>query len=262
MNRNLSSLCPRSASIVAWLLGIVAICLASSFAEAGIVSSSGVTVLAAPPPGNVLPGTNTTNPNPIIFPEVIGGVVPAGGIAVDHDGSVVTAGPLESGNLVNANLVPAVIATGTRVDSYFLHFDPTDPPPNAHFYDSSILFSGKILGVEVFTSAFASLQKPAATPYVGTLEAGDAAVIAMGGPGAAYYPVGLNYRGMEEDGFQITNGGFSIEFGGEVDGLEIDQARIFVASAVPEPNSIFLAFMGLLGLAFLHITRVGVVRPS
>ncbi len=226
--------------------------------QAGIVSSSAVTVLASPPAGDVHPGTNTTVPDPIIFPEVLGGVVPAGGVAVDHDGSVVVTSPVESANVVKPALVAGVIPAGTLVDSYLFHYDPQNPPISANFYDSTILFSNKILGVQLFTSAYTTLQKPAGTAYVGQLEAGDSAVAAMGGPAVGYYPAGLSYRGMEEDAMQITNGGFGIELAGEVDGAEIDQVRIFVA--VPEPNSVLLALIGLLGLSFLTIKKARSVR--
>jgi hypothetical protein len=226
--------------------------------QAGIVSSSGVTQLASPPAGDVHPGTNTTTPTPIIFPEVLGGVVPAGGVAVDHNGSVAVASPVVSANLVNSTLVAGSIPAGTVVDSYLFHYDPQNPPISANFYDSTILFSNKILGVQLLTSSNTALQKPAATLYVGKLEAGDAAVAAMSGPPVGYYPTGLSFRGEEEDAMQITNGGFGIELAGEVDGAEIDQVRIFVA--VPEPHSVLLALMGLLGLPFLAIKNARAVR--
>jgi hypothetical protein len=157
-----------------------------------------------------------------------------------------------------------VIPAGTYFDSYLFHFDPADSATTtaANFYPgASILFSTKILGVQLFTSGFAALKKPAATPYVGTLEAGDAVIAANGGSPPAYYPGGMMYRGMEEDAIQIASGGFQIILAGEASGVEIDQVRIFV-DAVPEPNSIVLATAGLFGLALLAISRVGVVRRS
>jgi len=226
----------------------------ASVCDAGIVGSSAVTVLGAPPAPNVLPGSNTTTPNPIIFPEVLGGVIPAGGLAVDHDGSVVAATPVETGNIVNPLLVSAVIPAGTVVESYLFHFDPPDaafPGPGNFYPASSILFSTKILGVQLFTSGFAALQKPALTPYVGKLEAGDAAIAAMGGPAPAYYPGGVLFRGLEEDAMAITDGGFGITLAGEADGVQIDQVRIIVA--VPEPTSVVLALAGLIGLSFFGI---------
>jgi len=239
-------------------------CFAVPTALAGIVSSSAVTVLGGAPAPNVLPGSNTTSPNPIVFPEVLGGIVPAGGVPVDHDGSVVVASPVESGNIVTPLLVSAVIPAGTVVDSYFFHFDPPDsafPLPGNFYPSSSILFSTKILGVQVFTSGFTALQKPALTPYVGKLEAGDAAVAAMGGPPVAYYPGGVIFRGQEEDAMAITSGGFGITLAGEADGVQIDQVRIFVAG-VPEPTSLVMAFLAVLGImgSGLTRTRVAAVR--
>jgi hypothetical protein len=262
MTWNLRRASRPEARILAWMLIFSVGCLAAVPAvHAGIVSSVNVTVLGGPPAPNVLPGSNTTTPFPIVFPEVLGGVVPAGGVAVDHNGSVVSAAPVESANIVNPLLVSAVIPAGTRVDSYLFHFDPPDAafPSAANFYDPgaspySILFSGKILGVQLFSSGYTALKKPSPTPYVGTLEAGDAAVAAMGGPPVAYYPGGLAFRGQEEDGMAITNGGFGILLAGEADGVEIDQVRVFVA-VVPEPATLTMAFAGILGIMGLGRAR-------
>jgi hypothetical protein len=230
-------------------------------AHAGIVSSSGVTPLAVAPGTGVHPGDQPPLPTPIIFPEVIGGIAPAGGIAVDHNGSVVVAAPVESANVVNPLLVSSVIPAGTPFDSYLFHFDPADAaiPGAAYFYPlSTVLFSNQIIGVQLFSTGYSALQKPALTPYVGKLEAGDAAVALNSGPPLSYYPGGLIFRGVEEDAMAITSGGFGINLAGEADGAEIDQVRIFVA--VPEPNSALLALMGLLGLSFLAIKNARAVR--
>ena len=264
MNRNLRSLLFCRASFATLLIFFAASLAAAPAAHAGIVSSAGVTELAGPPLPSVHPGAQPALPTPIIFPEVLGGIVPAGGMPVDHDGTVGTAAPVESNSIVNPLLVSGVIPAGTYFDSYLFHFDPADSTITtaANFYPgSSILFSTKIIGVQLFTSGFATLQKPAATPYVGTLEAGDAVIAANGGPPPAYYPGGLVSRGMEEDAIQIASGGFQIILAGQASGVEIDQVRILVA-AVPEPNSILLATAGLLGLALMAISRVGVVRRS
>jgi hypothetical protein len=205
----------------------------------------------------VLPGSQPPLPTPIIFPEFINGTVLAGGIPVDHNGSVVVAAPVESGNVVNPLLVKSVIPAGTKVDSYLFHFDPADTgiPTAANFYPlSSVVFSTKILGVQLFTTGFTALQKPALTPYVGTLEAGDSVPVFYGGPTPPYYPGGLISRGLEEDAMAITSGGFGIDLAGEADGVEIDQVRIYVAS-VPEPTTLTMAFAGILGIMGLGRTR-------
>jgi hypothetical protein len=223
---------------------------------AGIVSFSGVTPLPAPPAPGVHPGDQPPIPTPIIFPEQPGAAFAlAGGIPVDHDGSVVTAAPVVSGNVVNPLLVPGVIPAGTPYESYLFHFDPANVavPTAANFYPlSSITFSNKIIGVQLFSNA-ASLQKPAATAYVGKLEAGDGLPVFFAGPAPPYYPGGLASRGLEEDAMAIVAGGFGINLAGEADGVEIDQVRIFVA--VPEPATLTMAFAGILGIMSLGRTR-------
>jgi hypothetical protein len=230
--------------------------------QAGIVGFSGVTPLAAPPSPNVLPGSQPPVPTPIIFPEFAGiGTAPVGGIPVDHNGSVVVAAPVESSGIVNPLLVSAVIPFGTPYQSYLFHFDPADTaiPTAANFYPlSSVTFSNKIIGVQLFSSGFASLQKPVATPYVGKLESGDALPVFFGGPTPPYYPGGLATRGLEEDAMAITTGGFGINLAGEADGIEIDQVRIFVS--VPEPASLAMAFIAVLGIMGMGRTRATAVR--
>ncbi len=231
-------------------------------ANAGIVSFSGVTPLAGPPAPGVHPGDQPPVPNPIIFPEQPGfGVALAGGIPVDHDGSVVTAAPVVSGNVVNPLLVPSTIPAGTPYESYLFHFDPLNVgvPTAANFYPlSSITFSNKIIGVQLFSSASAALQKPAATPYVGKLETSDALPVFFGGPTPPYYPGGLATRGLEEDAMSIVAGGFGINLAGEADGVEIDQVRIFVA--VPEPASLGMVFFAVLSIMGLGRSRSKAAR--
>jgi len=140
------------------------------------------------------------------------------------------------------------------------HFDPADSaiPSAANFYpQSSVTFSNKIIGVQLFSNA-TSLQKPALTPYVGKLESGDALPVFFGGPTPPYYPGGLSTRGLEEDFMAIVSGGFGINLAGESDGVQIDQVRIFVA--VPEPASLAMAFLAILGIMGLGRTRSKAVR--
>lgn len=232
----------------------------SAQAAFGITSTIGATQLAGPPAPNVLPGS-VEQPigfplpigNPIIFPEVLVGVVkPAApsvrhpfaaiGLDVDHNGSNVTAAPVVSGNVVNPLLVSALIPVGTQFNSYLFHFDPVGSPGIA-LYNSTIKFDNPIIGVQLFSNGF-TLQKPAGTPYQGTLEQGDTQVFLNGGPAPAYYPgivnyppLGLNSRGIEEDALQITIVGNQLTLAGQVFGAEIDQVRILTA-AVPEPASV------------------------
>jgi hypothetical protein len=231
----------------------------SAYAAFGITSVVGATLLPGPPAPNVLPGSveqpiGSPVPigNPIIFPEVLAGIVkPAAptpqhplaniGLDVDHNGANVSATPVVSGNVVNPLLVPALIPVGTQFNSYLFHFDPVGTPGIA-IYNSTINFDKPIIGVQLFSNGF-NLQKPAGVPYQGTLEQGDRQVFLNGGPAEAYYPgtvnyppLGLNSRGVEEDSLQITIVGNQLTLAGHVFGGEIDQVRVLTA-AVPEPAS-------------------------
>lgn len=215
----------------------------SSFASnscAGIVASSGVSLIGGPPPGNVLPGTQQPTLLPLFFPEIIGGHVSSpGGLPIDHDGSDLAPTLVQSTSVVDVALVAGVIPAGTNFDSYLFHFDPGNStfPSDANFYvDVSIEFSTKILGVQLFSSSDLQLDKPAGTNYVGTLEFGDAEVFANGGPAAAYYPSTSSFRGLEEDSFAIDLASHRISLAGKAFGTEIDQLRVIVA-VVPEPNT-------------------------
>ena len=262
MTRKLGRLRRPESIFLAWALVFVVACLGAIPAQAGIVSFSGVTPLPGPPAPNVLPGSQPPIPTPIIFPELPGTGTAIGAIPVDHNGSVVVASPVESANIVNPALVSGFIAPGTRYESYLFHFDPADTtiPSAANFYPlSSITFSTKIIGVQLFSSAAAGLQKPALTPYVGTLESGDSLPVFWGGPIPPYYPGGLATRGLEEDSMAIVAGGFGINLAGEADGVQIDQVRIFVA-VVPEPTSLAMAFVAIFGIMGLGRTRSKVAR--
>jgi hypothetical protein len=250
----------------------------SAHAAFGITSVVGATLLPGPPAPNVLPGSveqpiGSPVPigNPIIFPEVLVGIVkPAAptpqhplaniGLDVDHNGTNVSAAPVVSGNIVNPLLIPALIPVGTQFNSYLFHFDPVGAPGIA-IYNSTINFDSPIIGVQLFSNGFA-LQKPAGTPYQGTLEQGDRQVSLNGGPAEAYYPgtvnyppLGLNSRGVEEDALQITIVGNQLTLAGQVFGGEIDQVRILTA-AVPEPASAVAWTMVLsIGCAVAFVKR-------
>jgi hypothetical protein len=260
MTRKLGRLSRPDSIFLALAIVIVVACLGAIPAQAGIVSFSGVTPLGGPPAPNVLPGSQPPAPNPIVFLETAG-AVGAGGLPVDH---LVTGAlpvtPVTTGGVVSPILVNGSIPAGTPFESYLFHFDPADAvvPSAANFYPStSILFSNKILGVQVFSSAD-PLQKPAPTPYVGTLESGDLQVAASGGPPVAYYPFGLINRGLEEDSIGFTAGGFGISLAGKAFGVEIDQVRILVS--VPEPSSLAMAFVAILGIMGLGRTRSKAAR--
>jgi hypothetical protein len=231
-----------TASLVAL---IAALQVQPADAAFGIASVAGAIELPGPPPPSVLNG----DPNgaqegglPIIFPEVLNATVVATvahplGLDVDHDGSNVVAAPTISGNVVNPLLVDTTIPVGAGFNSYLLHFDPVAKPFFA-FYVATINFDNPIIGVQLFSSAF-DLNKPSGTPYKGTLEQGDVQVGINGGPPLAYYPGGVDFRGVEEDAFILSIIGNTLILAGSTSGPEIDQIRILTAPTlgppVPEP---------------------------
>jgi hypothetical protein len=203
----------------------------------------GATQVPGPPPPNVDPGNpfgGNEGALPIIFHEILGGTIGAGGLDVDHDGSNVVAQPTVSGNVVNPLLIDATIPAGTFFNSYLFHFDPVGTPFFA-FYVSTINFDNPIIGVQLFSNGFL-LEKPSGTGYIGTLELGDAMIGPMIPVAPGYYPTGIDYRGVEEDAFVLAIAGNQIMIGGSAHGFEIDQIRILTVGTepmggVPEPAS-------------------------
>jgi hypothetical protein len=171
--------------------------------------------------------------SPIIFPEVLGGTIPAGGLKVDHDGSSVVTDPVVTSGVVSSAIKDTVLPAGLKFNSYFFHFDPVGTPGFA-YYIAEIVFSRAIIGVQLFSSSD-TLTKPAGNSYTGTLEAGDAVAILNGS--TTIYPINVNFRGLEEDYFELAISGNTVLMAGSVSGPQIDQIRFFV-SAVPEPASV------------------------
>jgi hypothetical protein len=237
-----SMLPARNIALTAFLVALLAAVQPQTVHAAfGITSASGAIALPGPPPPNVLPGS-VEGPFPIVFPEVINGVVAATaahplGLDVDHDGSNVVAAPTISGNVVNPLLVNTTIPVGTGFNSYLFHFDPTGAPFFS-IYVATISFDNPIIGVQLFSDGFL-LNKPSGTGYTGTLEQGDVQVGLNGGPPLPYYPGSVDFRGVEEDAFVLAIAGNTIQLGGSTSGPEIDQIRIITAptiqTGVPEP---------------------------
>jgi hypothetical protein len=233
-----------------------------------VTSVSGATLLPGPPPPNVLPGSNEVPTaglppigDPLLFPEVLGGIIVPTlanplGLDVDHDGSNVVASPTISGNVVNPLLVDTTIPIGTMFNSYMLHFDPA-LSPDIGFYISTLKFDNPVIGVQLFSAGF-DLDKPSGTSYTGTLEQGDTQIALNGGPLPTYYPgnvnyppLGLNYRGVEEDFFKLAIAGNTVTLVGSASGVEIDQIRILTGvppGGIPEPAS---------GMAWALISLIG-----
>lgn len=225
----------------------------ASIGHASVITSTTLVTQVAPPGGGVTPGA-TTGSLPIVFQETADGVFTSNMPVDALYTSDFTANPVVSGPVVNANLVSGVIPAGTHYDSYFFHFDPngTGNYPFSGSNPAEIDFSSQILGLQLFGTGVNSPR-----PATGTLGNGDA----VSPFGTAYYPGSVSSRGVESgDSLQVYLSGTGLRLAGTVSGGEIDQIRIFVA--VPEPNSLFLAAIGLLGLSFLGIKKVGAFRRA
>jgi hypothetical protein len=233
----------RYLALTAFLVALLAVAQPQTVHAAfGITSVVGATELPGPPPPNVLPGSINEAALPIIFPEVINGIVAPTlahplGLDVDHDGSNVVAAPTISGNVVNPALIDTTIPTGTGFNSYLFSFDPIGSPFFA-FYVTTLEFDNPVIGVQLFSDGFL-LNKPSGTGYTGTLEQGDVQVYLNGGPTPAYYPGSVAFRGVEEDYFVLAIAGNTVMLAGSTSGIEIDQVRILTAPTlgpgVPEP---------------------------
>jgi hypothetical protein len=234
--------------------------VATPVVRAGIVSTYKVTQVAAPV--GVKPAQALTIPDPIVFPEIASGLMP---INMPVDAVITgdfTTRPVVSGGVIDSNLVPGVIPVGTPFESYFFHFDPGANGggyPSTGALPAEIDFSNKILGIQLFG--------------VGT---GSPSLTGRLGDGDAISPFGVNYypgptsgsppgsansptRGLESgDSIGIYSGGTSIQLAGLAFGGQIDQIRIFVA--VPEPASLGMAFMAILGIMGLGRTRSTAAR--
>jgi hypothetical protein len=173
-----------------------------------------------------------------------------------------TTRPVVSGGVIDSNLVPGIIPAGTQFQSYFFHFDPGAAGggyPSAGALPAEIDFSNKILGIQLFG-----------------VGAGSPTLTGRLGDGDAISPFGVNYypgptsgspagsansptRGLDSgDSIGIYSGGTIIQFGGVSFGGQIDQIRIFVA--VPEPASLGMAFMAILGIMGLGRARLKAAR--
>jgi hypothetical protein len=261
MTRNTWRLGRPETIALAWGFVLAFSCVvATPVVQAGIVSTYKVTQVA--PPVGVKPGQVLTSPDPIVFQEVASGIMQANMPVDALITTDFTTRPVVSGGVIDSNLVPGVIASGTPYQSYFVHFDPGASGggyPSTGALPAEIGFSNKILGVQLFGVGSGS---PSAT---GRLGDGDAispfGVNYYPGPTSGAPPGSANSptRGLESgDSIGIYSGGTSIQLAGLAFGGQIDQIRIFVA--VPEPASLGMAFMAILGIMGLGRTRSTAAR--
>ncbi len=138
---------------------------------------------------------------------------------------------------ISVNLTPGVVAAGTRVDSYLLHFDPIGTPSQPLALSGSVTFSLPVLGIEVLTTSLNSTDT------------------VLGIPGA-FYPIGEVNRGLELSVGLVgieTFDGITLSLDRKTVSvilstqLSLDQVRVI--TAVPEPSSLTQFGIGAVGLA-------------
>jgi len=275
MNRNLWSLLHNEAKFISGaLILLLASCLFDvPVTRASLIGGTYKVNEVAPPGTGVKPLQTVTNPDPIVFREVANGIM-SGNMPVDALITTdFTTRPVVSGVVIDSNLVPGLILAGTRYESYLFHFDPINDPNfgGAGCYPSptssscplppvQIDFQTQILGLQLFGSGAGS---PSANGHLG-----DGDLISP--LGANYYPGPTSgsppgtdnspTRGLESgDSIGIYAGRTSIRLAGLSFSGQVDQVRIFVA-AVPEPASLGMALIAILGIMGLGRTRSKAAR--
>jgi hypothetical protein len=189
--------------------------------HAGVVSTTGAVLNLSFTPTFLVLGDLESNTAIFGFPEQQG-IQLIGGLAVDI--SIPSTVP----SATAINLSPGVISSGTRVNSYMLHFDPIGTPVTALALSGSVTFSTPILGIEVLTASLNSTDGVLGIP-------------------STFYPITEINRGLE---LAVGQAGFntfdavtltsdrktvSVLLSTQV---SLDEMRII--TAVPEPSSLFL----------------------
>lgn len=191
-------------------------------ASAGVASTSANVDIIAPPP-SVVVGALESNDRVKLFNEKSSHALSAPlFVDVTQTGSAIT---------------PGNIATGTVVDSWFLHADPVGG--SVRTYQGFVTFDTPVLGIILRD---------------GSLDLSDAELGAAG----TTYPFQVAYRGYEFNGndlFALSADRLTVRFTA-VTSTVVDQMRIVTEAApVPEPGSMILAGVGLSSIAGLRRRR-------
>ena len=139
----------------------------------------------------------------------------------------------------SGGLIGGMVPAGVPLDFYIIHSDPVQT--QASSYIGSVTFDTPILGLYVGSSS---------------LDALDPGMITLGSP-ISTYPTGVTDRGLETsqaDSYILSNGNKTLTLRVST-GPSVDQVRVVVASAVPEPASVVLFGVGLIAVFGLKKLR-------
>lgn len=182
-------------------------------AYADLIGSTGTVSVIAPPPSVVVNSGLESNTLTYFFTEQQNLVLPSD-VAVD----ITTPGTYNS----IASLTPGTVATGTDVDSYYLHTDPVGQPATPINYVGSVTFDTQILGVIVLDSEFNASN--GVLGAAGTLYSASEQGLELGPPGG------------NNDSVVVSADGKTLSFNLGTS-TEADDIRIITAAAVPEPSA-------------------------
>ncbi|GMR23869.1 MAG: hypothetical protein BMS9Abin37_2343 [Acidobacteriota bacterium] len=206
------------------LAALLIVVMSSASVEAGIISFLGDVDIIAPPPSVVL-GALEDDQLTRVFLEQSALI-----LGSDVDADVMSPGAVDEA----VDLTPGTIFSGTRVDSYLLHFDPLSDSGASS--GGSVTFNRDILGILVQTSS---------------LDATDALLGAL----ATTYQLN-DFRGVEGLGFAAegvtVNDVVTLSADFRTIGFDfsttsrIDEIRVI--TAVPEPAALGFIFVGVVNL--------------
>ena len=140
-----------------------------------------------------------------------------------------------------SDLNKGTIDAGTDVSSFLLY---SNPKTGEQTYEGTVIFSGRILGVEVLSDNSDPGHK-----FGAGLDQTDF----LGAPGTTYTPSTGPNPGDAARGLELTPDTFTFVTARELrfhfeTSSSMDQIRIITAAAVPEPSGAILAASGIAGL--------------
>jgi len=214
--------------------------------SAGIITTTNAAIVSTT--GSV---SHTTAPDSLDF-----GITESSDsiIAFSEQQNVILSSDLSVDYLTSTTSI-GTIASGTRVSSYFLHFDPIGDALSEAARErlaGSLTLNEQIIGL-IYSGVYCSTC-PATPEYI---DASDH----LGATGT-FYPTGGMGRGLELDSdpyytgrgdiFNLSADGLTLDIEFAVYPVALDQLRIITVSAVPVPAGIYLLFSGIMALGFFR----------